>query len=236
MLFKNIFLSTILILIVCMAIWANVVNDKRDVLVYDDLNYLTLNYIDLDSLKINLVENKFMIDSLFNQEFSFTKLEKHLENIDYFNNSNVYRTVDSKINLQINEKDAVMFLEYQNRYVDSEGKMIPFSKIYRTETVYFVGQIDSINLNNALEVSSQIKNDDFLNGHIDYIFLDSIHMNLKPVNEKFLINFGNFNRISSKLKKYKIFYAAKHKSDLFSTVKNINLSFKNQVVIEKLKQ
>ena len=233
MLFKNIFLSTILILIVCMAIWANVVNDKRDVLVYDDLNYLTLNYIDLDSLKINLVENKFINDSLFNQEFSFTELENHLENIDYFNNSNVYRTVDSKINLQINEKDAVMFLEYQNRYVDSEGKMIPLSKIYTPETVYFVGQIDSINLNNALEVSSQIKNDDFLNGHIDYIFLDSIHMNLKPVNENFLINFGNFNRISSKLKKYKIFYGVKHNSDSFSKIKNINLSFKNQVVIEK---
>tara|TARA_B100000963_G_scaffold252669_1_gene221402 strand:- start:1282 stop:1992 length:711 start_codon:yes stop_codon:yes gene_type:complete len=236
MLFKNIFLSTILILIVCLAIWANVVNDKRDVIVYEDLNYLTLNYIDLDSLKINLVENKFIIDSLFNQEFSFIKLEKHLENIDYFNNSNVYRTVDSKINLQINEKDAVMFLEYQNRYVDSEGKMIPLSKIYSPETVYFVGQIDSVNLINALEVSSKIKSDDFLNGHIDYIFLDSIQMNLKPVNENFLINFGNFNRISSKLKKYKIFYAAKYKSDLFSTVKNINLSFKNQVVIEKLKQ
>ena len=229
-------MSTILILIVCMAIWANVVNDKRDVIVYEDLNYLTLNYIDLDSLKINLVENKFIIDSLFNQEFSFTKLEKHLENIDYFNNSNVYRTVDSKINLQINEKDAVMFLEYQNTYVDSEGKMIPLSKIYSPETVYFVGQIDSVNLINALEVSSQIKSDDFLSGHIDYIFLDSINMNLKPVNENFLINFGNFNRISSKLKKYKIFYAAKNKSDLFSTVKNINLSFKNQVVIEKLKQ
>ena len=162
MLFKNIFLSTLLILIVCMAIWANVVNDKRDVLIYDDLNYLTLNYIDPDSLKINLVENKFMIDSLFNQEFSFTKLEKHLENIDYFNNSNVYRTIDSKINLEINEKDAVMFLEYQNRYVDSEGEMIPLSKIYSPETVYFVGQIDSINLINALEVSSQIKNDEFL--------------------------------------------------------------------------
>ena len=167
MLFKNIFLSTILILIVCMAIWANVVNDKRDVLVYDDLNYLTLNYIDLDSLKINLVENKFINDSLFNQEFSFTELENHLENIDYFNNSNVYRTVDSKINLQINEKDAVMFLEYQNRYVDSEGNMIPLSKIYSPETVYFVGQIDSINLINALEVSSHIKNDDFLTEHID---------------------------------------------------------------------
>ena len=129
-----------------------------------------------------------------------------------------------------------MFLEYQNTYVDSEGKMIPLSKIYSPETVYFVGQIDSVNLINALEVSSKIKSDDFLNGHIDYIFLDSIHMNLKPVNENFLINFGNFNRISSKLKKYKIFYAAKNKSDLFSTVKNINLSFKNQVVIEKLKQ
>ena len=75
MLFKNIFLSTLMILIVCLAIWANVVNDKRDVLVYDDLNYLTLNYIDLDSLKINLVENKFINDSLFNQEFSFTELE-----------------------------------------------------------------------------------------------------------------------------------------------------------------
>ena len=236
MLFKNIFLSTLLILIVCMAIWANVVNDKRDVLIYDDLNYLTLNYIDPDSLKINLVENKFMIDSLFNKEFSFNKLEKHLENIDYFNNSNVYRTIDSKINLEINEKDAVMFLEYRNRYVDTEGEMIPLSKIYSPETVYFVGQIDSINLINVLDVGSQIKNDNFLNGHIDYIFLDSINMNLKPVNENFLINFGNFDRINSKLNKYKIFYAAKHKSDLFSNVKNINLSFKNQVVIEKLKQ
>ena len=58
-------------------------------------------------------------------------------------------------------------------------------------------------------------------------------MNLKPVNENFLINFGNFNRISSKLKKYKIFYVAKYKSDSFSKIKNINLSFKNQVVIEK---
>ena len=112
MLFKNIFLSTLMILIVCIAIWANIVNDKRDVLVYDDLNYLTLNYIDLDSLKINLVENKFIIDSLFNHEFSFTKLEKHLENIDYFDNSNVYRTVDSKINLTyiLQHKKSYIFL------------------------------------------------------------------------------------------------------------------------------
>ena len=33
-----------------------------------------------------------------------------------------------------------MFLEYQNKYVDSEGKMIPLSKIYSPETVYFVGR------------------------------------------------------------------------------------------------
>ena len=72
MLFKNIFLSTILILIVCMAIWANVVNDKRDVLVYDDLNYLTLNYIDLDSLKINLVMTHYLIKNLVLQNWKIT--------------------------------------------------------------------------------------------------------------------------------------------------------------------
>ena len=68
-----------MILIVCIAIWANVVNDKREVLVYDDLNYLTLNYIDLDSLKINLVENKFIIDSLFNQELVLLYLKNILK-------------------------------------------------------------------------------------------------------------------------------------------------------------
>ena len=87
-----------------------------------------------------------------------------------------------------------MFLEYQNTYVNSEGKMIPLSKIYSPETVYFVGQIDSVNLINALEVSSQIKSDDFLRDISIIFFLDSIHMNLKPVNENFLINFGNFNQ------------------------------------------
>lgn len=231
--YKKISLSIFLILIVCMAIWANVVNNKRDVLVYNDLNYLKLNYIDLDSLKINLVENRFINDSLFNLEFSFSKLEKHLNNIDFFNDCNVYKTVDSKINLQINERDAVMFLEYQNRYVDSKGEMIPLSKIYSPETIYFIGEIDSINLMNAVEVSSQIKNDNFLFGHIDYIFLDSIHMYLKPVNENFLIKLENFKSITNKLKKYKIFYGAKYQSDSFSKIKNINLSFNNQVVIEK---
>jgi len=77
MLFKNIFLSTLMILIVCIAIWANVVNDKRDVIVYDDLNYLTLNYIDLDSLKINLVENKFIIDT------NLITLQSNLINLEY---------------------------------------------------------------------------------------------------------------------------------------------------------
>ena len=225
-----------MILIVCIAIWANVVNDKRDVLVYDDLNYLTLNYIDLDSLKINLVENKFIIDSLFNQEFSFTKLEKHLENIDYFDNSNVYRTVDSKINLQINEKDAVMFLEYQNKYVDSIGQLIPLSKIYKPETTYVVGEIDSVNLIKAVKVSTLVKNDEFLFGHIDYIFMDSINIYLKPLNENFLIKLGNISDVSNKLNRYKIFYSAIHQSDLFSEIKNLNLSFENQVVIEKQKQ
>ena len=51
---------------------------------------------------------------------------------------------------------------------------------------------------------------------------------------------GLGNAIEQKLYKqhgdYKIFYSAIHQSDLFSEIKNLNLSFENQVVIEKQKQ
>jgi hypothetical protein len=216
-------------------IWVNFINSKRNNFIYQDLNYLKLNYIELDSLKGNLVENKFINDSLLNQEFSFSSLENHINNIDFFNNSNVYRSVDSKVNIKINEKDPVMFLEYQNKYVDLNGEMIPLSKIYKPETTIFVGEIDSINLMKAIKISSIIKNDEFLFSHIDYIFMDKTNMYLKTVNQNYLIKFGSLNSIQEKLKKYKIFYGAKVKSDLFSEIEKINLSFKNQVVIENNK-
>lgn len=235
MLYKKIIFSILLIFTVCVTIWVNFINSKRNNFIYQDLNYLKLNYIELDSLKGNLVENKFINDSLLNQEFSFSSLENHINNIDFFNNSNVYRTVDSKVNIKINEKDPVMFLEYQNKYVDLNGEMIPLSKIYKPETTIFVGEIDSINLMKAIKISSIIKNDEFLFSHIDYIFMDKTNMYLKTVNQNYLIKFGSLNSIQEKLKKYKIFYGAKVKSDLFSEIEKINLSFKNQVVIENNK-
>ncbi|MFL2592642.1 MAG: hypothetical protein DBW74_00770 [Cryomorphaceae bacterium] len=235
MLYKKLIFSILLILTVCVTIWANFINSKRNDLIYQDLNYLKLNYIELDSLKRNLVENKFINDSLLNQEFSFYSLEKHINNIDFFYNSNVFRSVDSKIKITINEKDPVMFLEHQNKYVDLNGDIIPLSKIYKPETIFFVGKIDSINLMKAIKISSQIKNDEFLFSHIDYIFMDQTNMYLKTVNQNYLIKFGDLNSIQEKLKKYKIFYGAKAQLDLLSEIDNINLSFKNQVVIENNK-
>ena len=129
-----------------------------------------------------------------------------------------------------------MLLEDQNKYVDSIGRIIPLSKIYKPETTRVIGEIDSINLIKAIKVSTQIVNDEFLFGHIDYIFMDSINIYLKPVNENFLIKLGNISDVSNKLDRYKIFYSAIHQSDLFGEIKNLNLSFENQVVIEKQKQ
>ena len=233
MIYKKLIFSVLLILVVCITIWANFINSKRNDLIYNDLNYLKLNYIELDSLKRNLVANKFINDSLLNQEFSFSSLENHINNIDFFYNSNVFRSVDSKINVKINEKDPVMFLEYQNKYVDSNGEMIPLSKIYKPETIFFVGEIDSINLMKVIKISSQIKNDDFLFSHIDYIFMDSFKVYFKPKGENYLIKFGDIEKVREKLKKYKIFYITKVNEDMFSEIKKINLNFKNQVVIEK---
>ena len=236
MIYKKLSFSILLLLIVCAVIWANKVNNNRVILISEDFNNLNLKYIELDSLKRNLKENKFIKDSLFNQEFSFSTLETHINNIDFFDNSNVYKSIDSKINFQINEKNAIMFLEYQNKYVDSIGQLIPLSKIYKPETTYVVGEIDSVNLIKAVKVSTLVKNDEFLFGHIDYIFMDSINIYLKPLNENFFIKLGNISDVSNKLNRYKIFYSAIHQSDLFSEIKNLNLSFENQVVIEKQKQ
>ena len=61
-------------------------------------------------------------------------------------------------------------------------------------------------------------------------------MYLKTVNQNYLIKFGDLTSIQEKLKKYKIFYGAKSQLDLLSEIDNINLSFKNQVVIENKKK
>jgi len=236
MIYKKLAFSILLLLIVCAIIWANKVNQNRSILISEDFNSLSLKYIELDSLKRNLKENKFIKDSLFNQEFSFSELERHINNIDFFDNSNVYKSIDAEINFQINEKNAIMLLEDQNKYVDSIGRIIPLSKIYKPETTRVIGEIDSINLIKAIKVSTKIVNDEFLFGHIDYIFMDSINIYLKPVNENFLIKLGNISDVSNKLDRYKIFYSAIHQSDLFGEIKNLNLSFENQVVIEKQKQ
>ena len=58
MLYKKIIFSILLIFTVCVTIWANFINSKRNNFIYQDLNYLKLNYIELDSLKGNLVESE----------------------------------------------------------------------------------------------------------------------------------------------------------------------------------
>ena len=108
MIYKKLSFSILLLLIVCAVIWANKVNNNRVILISEDFNSLNLKYIELDSLKRNLKENKFINDSLFNQKFSFSTLETHINNIDFFDNSNVYKSIDSKINFQKLYKDNIL--------------------------------------------------------------------------------------------------------------------------------
>lgn len=230
----NIVFVLINIIIVGAILFFNLKNTS-DKLIFDEKNiqFSSNNFINNDSIKINLLDNYESLDSLNADIETVYEIEQIISQIPFVKKANVYMTVNSELNIQVQEKKPVLNL-YNSDYLLSEnGLLIPKIDSLNIDLISFFGEIDPSIYINLSNLSKMIKKDDFLKDHIKYIYSDSLSFYLSVNRFNYNIELGSLENISEKLNNYKVFIASKIDDEILNKYSHLNLNFKKQVIAQK---
>lgn len=230
----NIVFVLINIIIVGGIIFFNLKNNS-DKLIFNEKNiqFSSNNFINNDSIKINLLDNYKSLDSLNADIETVYEIEQIITRIPFVKKANVYMTVNSELNIRVQEKKPVLNL-YNSDYLLSEnGLLIPKIDSLNIDLISFFGEIDTINYTNLSNLSKMIKKDDFLKDHIKYIYSDSLSFYLSVNRFNYNIELGSLENISEKLNNYKVFMASIMDDEILNKYSHLNLKFNKQVIAQK---
>ena len=227
-------ISILLIMIIVSIVYSNSLYNHR-------LKYLNVDNVINDSLKmiskdsiINYLKTfNLLKDSTKIYKIELNKIEESLDKIKYVKKSNVHFGINSKLKIEIDERDPVIEINYLDKYLDDEGRLVPKSSFSEIKVIKFFGKIDSIKYYKLANLGSTIKTDDFYKDHFKYIFSDSSELFIKPKKYAYTIELGDYTMLNKKLRNYKFFYASKSNENDLEKAKAINLKFDNQVIVEK---
>ena len=230
----NIVFVLINIIIVGAILFFNLKNTS-DKLIFNEKNiqFSSNNFINNDSIKINLLDNYKSLDSLNADIETVYEIEQIISQIPFVKKANVYMTVNSELNIQVQEKKPVLNL-YNSDYLLSEnGLLIPKIDSLNIDLISFFGEIDSTIYTNLSNLSKMIEKDDFLKDHIKYIYSDSLSFYLSVNRFNYNIELGSLENISEKLNNYKAFIASKIDDEILNKYSHLNLKFNKQVIAQK---
>lgn len=230
----NIVFVLINIIIVGGIIFFNLKNTS-DKLIFNEKNiqFSSNNFINNDSIKINLLDNYKSLDSLNADIETVYEIEQIISRIPFVKKANVYMTVNSELNIRVQEKKPVLNL-YNSDYLLSEnGQLIPKIDSLNIDLISFFGEIDSTIYTNLSNLSKMIIKDDFLKDHIKYIYSDSLSFYLSVKRFNYNIELGSLENISEKLNNYKVFMASIMDDEILNKYSHLNLKFNKQVIAQK---
>lgn len=230
----NIVFVLINIIIVGGIIFFNLKNTS-DKLIFNEKNiqYSSNNFINNDSIKINLLDNYKSLDSLNADIETVYEIEQIISRIPFVKKANVYMTVNSELNIRVQEKKPVLNL-YNSDYLLSEnGQLIPKIDSLNIDLISFFGEIDSTIYTNLSNLSKMIIKDDYLKDHIKYIYSDSLSFYLSVNRFNYNIELGSLENISEKLNNYKVFMASIMDDEILNKYSHLNLKFNKQVIAQK---
>lgn len=230
----NIVFVLINIIIVGGIIFFNLKNTS-DKLIFNEKNiqFSSNNFINNDSIKINLLDNYKSLDSLNADIETVYEIEQIISRIPFVKKANVYMTVNSELNIRVQEKKPVLNL-YNSDYLLSEnGQLIPKIDSLNIDLISFFGEIDSTIYTNLSNLSKMIIKDDFLKDHIKYIYSDSLSFYLSVKRFNYNIELGSLENISEKLNNYKVFIASIMDDEILNKYSHLNLKFNKQVIAQK---
>ena len=230
----NIVFVLINIIIVGGIIFFNLKNTS-DKLIFNEKNiqFSSNNFINNDSIKINLLDNYKSLDSMNADIETVYEIEQIITRIPFVKKANVYMTVNSELNIQVQEKKPVLNL-YNSDYLLSEnGLLIPKIDSLNIDLISFFGEIDPTIYSNLSNLSKMIIKDDFLKDHIKYIYSDSLSFYLSVNRFNYNIELGSLENISEKLNNYKVFIASIMDDEILNKYSHLNLKFNKQVIAQK---
>ena len=230
----NIVFVLINIIIVGGIIFFNLKNTS-DKLIFNEKNiqFSSNNFINNDSIKINLLDNYKSLDSLNADMETVYEIEQIISRIPFVKKANVYMTVNSELNIRVQEKKPVLNL-YNSDYLLSEnGQLIPKIDSLNIDLISFFGEIDPTIYTNLSNLSKMIIKDDFLKDHIKYIYSDSLSFYLSVNRFNYNIELGSLENISEKLNNYKVFIASIMDDEILNKYSHLNLKFNKQVIAQK---
>ena len=230
----NIVFVLINIIIVGGIIFFNLKNNS-DKLIFNEKNiqFSSNNFINNDSIKINLLDNYKSLDSLNADIETVYEIEQIISRIPFVKKANVYMTVNSELNIRVQEKKPVLNL-YNSDYLLSEnGQLIPKIDSLNIDLISFFGEIDPTIYTNLSNLSKMIIKDDFLKDHIKYIYSDSLSFYLSVKRFNYNIELGSLENISEKLNNYKVFMASIMDDEILNKYSHLNLKFNKQVIAQK---
>jgi len=230
----NIVFVLINIIIVGGIIFFNLKNTS-DKLIFNEKNiqFSSNNFINNDSIKIKLSDNYKSLDSLNADIETVYEIEQIITRIPFVKKANVYMTVNSELNIRVQEKKPVLNL-YNSDYLLSEnGQLIPKIDSLNIDLISFFGEIDPTMYTNLSNLSKMIIKDDFLKDHIKYIYSDSLSFYLSVNRFNYNIELGSLENISEKLINYKVFIASIMDDEILNKYSHLNLKFNKQVIAQK---
>ena len=227
-------ISILLIMIIVSIVYSNSLYKHR-------LKYVSVDNIINDHLKmiskdsiINYLKTfNLLKDSTKIYKIDLNKIEESLDKIKYVKKSNVHFGINSKLKIEIDERDPVIDINYLDKYLDVEGRLVPKSSFSEIKVIKFFGKIDSLKYYTLANLGLTIMRDDFYKDHFNYIFSDSSEIFIKPKKYAYTIELGDYKMLNKKLRNYKFFYASKSNENDLEKAKAINLKFDNQVIVEK---
>lgn len=209
--------------------------NTSDKLIFNEKNiqFSSNNFINNDSIKINLLDNYKSLDSLNADIETVYEIEQIISRIPFVKKANVYMTVNSELNIRVQEKKPVLNL-YNSDYLLSEnGQLIPKIDSLNIDLISFFGEIDPTIYTNLSNLSKMIIKDDFLKDHIKYIYSDSLSFYLSVNRFNYNIELGSLENISEKLNNYKVFIASIMDDEILNKYSHLNLKFNKQVIAQK---
>ncbi len=222
------------IIIVGGIIFFNLKNTS-DKLIFNEKNIQlsSNNFINNYSIKINLLDNYKSLDSLNADIETVYEIEQLIRRIPFVKKANVYITVNSELNIQVQEKKPVLNLVNSDYLLSENGLLIPKIDSLNIDLISFYGEIDPNIYTNLSNLSKMIKKDDFLKDHIKYIYSDSSSYYLSVNSFNYNIELGGLENISEKLNNYKAFLASKIDDEILNKYSHLNLNFNKQVIAQK---
>jgi cell division protein FtsQ len=187
------------------------------------------------------------------------KIEEQIANIQAVKSVDVYKTIDGKLNIRIDQRTPMVRIinRYgQSYYIDNEGQTLPLSNKYTSHVLIINGNIiepfdigpnvkvmswagKEINEQTPLicrlyDFAKFINNDQFWNAQIAQVYVGSpSNIELIPRVGPHTILLGSLDDYETKLAKLKLFYERALPEEGWNKYNQINLKYRNQIVCTK---